>query len=248
LTVKGARKSKSSDGRIDLLALYDTDTFGVIELKNAPLTRDNIDQLKDYIACREEIYEKHKLEVECDFKDSRWIGIIVGTDLSKELEEDISSGKCLIDGDIPVCAITLRRYRGENNQVYVTANTYFKNSSRNLDKTKYSFMGNTLGKSRLVHAIVKEYITQHTGIKYSELSNVFPKSLQGSFGVFTTLENALDIFRRYRYKRHFIKEDETILLGSQEIAICSQWGIGNIKNIIQLAREKLGFDIHEVSR
>jgi hypothetical protein len=246
LSVIGGRKSKNSDGRIDLLVVYDNEYFGIIELKNTELTKDNYLQLKDYFNCRKEIYEKHKDSVNCSYEQSKWIGILVGTDIDRNLESDISSGNCTIDNMYSVGAITLKKYKGENNQIYVTANTYFKNNQRNMDKTKYRFNGSIYGKSRLVHAIVKKYISSNSEITISELDNIFPKELQGNFGVFTTLDKAINIYSRYKYKRHFINDDEVINVNGIDIAICSQWGIDNIKNIIKVARDKLNYKIDEV--
>lgn len=115
-------------------------------------------------------------------------------------------------------------------------------SSKKRDKTKYLFEGEVYGKGRLVLAIVKKFVADNKKTTFNELSEAFPKELQGSSGVFGKIEAAQAIFERTDHKRHFIKPDETIKLKGGAVAVCTEWGAGNIKRFIQAAKE-LGFEI-----
>ena len=115
------------------------------------------------------------------------------------------------------------------------------------DTTKYEFQGRTYGKGRLVLAVMTEYANQHPDITYNALQDVFPVRLQGSKGVFDTLENANEEHLRTSHKRHFLKHNETIQIADTEIAISTEWGKGNIDNFLLAARDQ-GIEISEINQ
>ncbi|MDJ0845055.1 hypothetical protein [Crocosphaera sp.] len=246
LTLKDGRKSKQTDGRIDILAVYSQETYAIIELKLGELTETHLKQLEDYLKQKNQLLKHIENRITND-QESKWIGVLVGSSIDPLLEKQIKDGY-LIHDYIPVAALTVNRYRGEDNQIYVLTETYFKNVSRNYDRTKYKFKDNIYGKNRLVLAVVKDYVENHPNIQYSELKTAFPDNLQGSkFGVILTLEEAKKIQETTGYKRHFIKDEQVINLANNlKIAVSTQWGIGNIHNFIQTAK-KLGFKIEPVS-
>jgi hypothetical protein len=112
------------------------------------------------------------------------------------------------------------------------------------DFTKYVFEGRKLGKSRLVLAVVTSFVRANDSVTFSELLAVFPRGLQGSGGVFETIEDAQEIAERTKHKRHYIKPYERLVLSDCVIAVSTQWGAGNIDNFIDVAR-KIGFKISE---
>lgn len=71
---------------------------------------------------------------------------------------------------------------------------------------------------------------------------IFPKSLQGNRGVFTTIESAQI---EGKGVRNFLKPEERINLTDCQVAVSSQWGISNICHIIKRA-EELGYTITHV--
>ncbi|QZT33063.1 hypothetical protein HUR95_12145 [Caldalkalibacillus thermarum TA2.A1] len=243
LTLKNGRKY--TDGRIDILVQYGQDTFGVVELKLGTLTSLHLEQLEDYMQQKEQLYNtyiKTKANIDVEFKDINWVGVLVGSAISAELDEKLSSGY-QIDNNIPVAALTISRYRGEDNQIYVITDTIFNNKSRNFDRTKFIYNGQKYNKGRLVLAVLKDYVEENKPVSYAELRKAFPDNLQGSSGVFVTKEKALSIFERTGYKRYYIKDDELIKLGDGSvIAVTTQWGKGNIYKFIERARE-LGITI-----
>jgi hypothetical protein len=96
------------------------------------------------------------------------------------------------------------------------------------DFTKYQYKGQELGKGRLVLEVVKNYVKNNPEITFDELIKVFPNELQGSINTIERLKDAEDRQKKSGYKRHYLNESEIIILKDGPIAVCSQWGIGNI--------------------
>jgi len=136
-------------------------------------------------------------------------------------------------------------YKSSNNQQIIfdkkLQNTNDTDEPHSNDNTRYNFMGNIYGKSRLVLAIIEDYIQHHNDCTLENLKTIFPKKLQGALGVIDTFESANEIYKRTKHKRHFLNNKITLRSG-QEIVVCTQWGIGNINEFINKAKE-LGFDI-----
>lgn len=109
------------------------------------------------------------------------------------------------------------------------------------DLTKYLYKETKYGKSRLVLAIVKDYVNSHQGIGFDELRKVFPNRIQGSMNVFTTLDES----KKIKGIRHFQNTDDVIHLSDSSIAVCNQWGLKNITAFINHVRE-LGYDVQSV--
>jgi hypothetical protein len=239
LPVKRGRKN--SDGRIDLLAKYNDNRLGIIELKNDKIIMDHYNQLNQYFVQKDQIIKKHN-DIFDNPKKIEWIGILVGTDVDEEVSKGIFQKKLYIQNKIPLLVITLNRYKGNNGQVYIIANT-FGSVGIIRDHTKYRFNGVDYGKSRLVLAVVREYVNTHPNCSKNDLENVFEKKLQGSYGVIEDFDKAKEIGQKI--PRHFINDDEMIILNNgQKIAVSNEWNIKNIKNFIIKAK-KLNFKIND---
>ena len=114
----------------------------------------------------------------------------------------------------------------------------FVKSSR--DKTQYQFLENTYNKRQLVLAIVTHYIKNNPDVTLNKLCQTFPDEIN-SYGVIAPLEKAKEKERRY-----FLNEEELLKTeDGQTIAVCNQWGIGNIGFILEIAK-KLGYQINEL--
>ena len=146
---------------------------------------------------------------------------------------------------------------GEDDKDLATSNNVsnevVKNGESDLsfDTSKYSIDGQEwLGKGRLVLAVIKKYVKDNPGVSYGQLTNAFPPSVRGlkrttRWGCFVPSREARELYVNTGIKRHFLKEDELIVLANgEEIAVSSQWGIGNIGPFLARARE-LGFKILE---
>jgi len=223
-----------SNGRIDLLALYNQETLGIIELKLGELNQSHLKQLEDYFNSKSEVLEAHPEYKKIE--DLKWIGVLVGNNITSDLERKISDG-CLIEGSIPVAALTIKRYRGNDNNIYVVTNTYFKNLSRNFDRTQYLFNGKQYGKGRLVLAVLKHHLIVNEDYSYQKLEKDFPRELQGSQGVFAQLDKAMEIRDRTGYKRHFLDIDDLLEVENVKIAVSKEWGKKNIENFLKRCKE-----------
>lgn len=110
------------------------------------------------------------------------------------------------------------------------------------DKTKYIIDGRTYLKNRLVLEVVKKYVSDHAGIVFDELRDVFYDKLQGSFGVIRK-KSDIEYQRQIRY---FYKDQDTITLADgTEVVVSNQWGKDNIKAFVILAKS-LGYEIQEI--
>ena len=75
----------------------------------------------------------------------------------------------------------------------------------------------------------------------AKLSQIFPKKLQGSNGVLNVFGELKDYQKEGRF---YIKDEEVIQLkNGEQIAVCSQWGKGNLDNFIEHITQKLGYEI-----
>ena len=240
IPIPDGRPSRGGDGRIDLIAEYGGSTCGVIELKLGQLTDGHMRQLEDYMANTEAL--KNLVQQYSDLEEVKFVGVLVGTEISADLRQKIDSGY-MINNSIPLAALTLSRYRGGDSNIYVITDTYFHNVSRQFDRTQYRFNGHVVGKSRLVVAVLKRHVENNADITFSQLEKSFPKGLQGSYGCFDSVSEAENIYGGGR-KRHFLKPQELIQLTDERIAVCTQWGIGNIGPFIERAVE-LGYMITE---
>jgi len=237
LTLKQGRKSKDTDGRIDILATYSQEYIAVIELKLGQLDEVHLSQIEDYLVERAQITQQYPKILSIELAPiPKWIGILVGTTISSELASKLRQGYITASG-IPVAALTVQRFRGSDGSILVTTDTYFNPPTVSKDASKYKFDGQVFGKGRLVLAIVKRYVETHPETTFAELQQAFPKHCQGSLGVVATVEQANEIYTTTARKRHFLDPEDVIQLPDSTVAISSQWGIGNIDHFIKQARE-----------
>jgi hypothetical protein len=235
LTLKQGRKSKNTDGRIDILATYSQEYIAVVELKIGQLDSIHLEQLEDYLQQKQQILEQYPDILDKELTPfPKWIGVLVGTNIDSELALKLRLGYTTQSG-IQIAALTVQRFRGTDSSIYVTTDTYFNSSILKRDTSKYKFDGAIYVKRRLVLAVIKKYVESNPEISFAELEKAFPQSCQGPAGIFTTIEKANKIHTDTDHKRHFLNADELIKLSDSTIAISSQWGIGNINRFIQQA-------------
>jgi hypothetical protein len=112
------------------------------------------------------------------------------------------------------------------------------------DTTKFILDGKKYGKNRLVLAIIKKYVAMNPDISAEKLLLTFDRSLQGSLGVVRTLEDVKENCSDYK-TRFFTAPDEIIHTSSKDCVVCTQWGIGNIGNIV-IRAEQLGIQVQVI--
>lgn len=118
------------------------------------------------------------------------------------------------------------------------------NETKGNDDTKYKFNGSEpLGKSDLGISIIKQYLKEHSEMKYSEIKETFPDSMLGKklklIGLIVTrqeIENAAESYKQKAYgfykKRKFYSSDGV------EFYVSNWWNITNIDSIIKFAKEQ----------
>lgn len=245
---KGGQKNR--DGRIDIFAKYSSDTYAIAELKIGEINEESLLQLQSYLIQREQLKDYIKNDTEEDdptlnINNLKWVGVLVGRHISRDLSDKLLNGyEFDINGvKIPIAAITINRFRNRNtSEIYVVSDTYFKFSNSNRDYSKYIFKNKEYNKGQLVNAVIKDYVQNNLDLTYSALERLFPKSIRGNSGVFTTSEIANDIYNRTGHKRHKIQPEELINLSDSTIATSTQWNSYNIQQFISAAN-KLGANI-----
>lgn len=229
---------RNNDGRIDILAKYGEEYIAIIELKKGMLTEQHLHQLEDYLNEKDQILNKFPNIWDYSIGDNpKWIGVMVGETIDPDLMIKIRKGY-YFNNEIPIAALTLNRYRGKDDNVYVVTDTYFVEKVTGRDFTKYEFKDITYSKNRLVLAIIKDYVSKNPDISFSGLEKIFPQTLQGR-ETFTTET----IAKNKRDRRNFIKPEELIILSDTVIAVSTQWGKGNIERFIKHVTKELKYKI-----
>lgn len=249
LTLKEGRKSTETNGRIDILASYSQEYLAIIELKLGQLEETHLSQLEDYLQSeyKKDLVTKYADLIEDSLSNCpKWLGILVGASINPELAKKINNGYQFnkTNENIPIAALTIQRYRGNDGQIYIVTEPFFNNNQPKKDTTKYEFNGLELGKSRLVVEVIKSHVANHQEINFNQLAYNFPLNLQGKLGTFATIESANEIYSSTGHKRHYIKPEEQLKLADCVIAVSNQWGIGNINGFIDTAK-KLGYKISQ---
>jgi len=247
LALKQGRKSKDTDGRIDILATYSQEYIAIVEIKLGQLEESHLEQLEDYLATgRAQILHQYPDILDADLISTpKWIGVLIGSSIEAEMASQLVNGYSTTSG-IQIAALTIQRFRSKEGNVYVTTDTYFSGKASSKDTSKYAFNGVKFGKGRLVLEVIKQYIKSHPKTSYLELEKKFPQSCQGARGVFATAEIANEKYSTSGRKRHFLEPQELIELSDCTIAVSSQWGIKNIGEFIELAKQE-GFLIDEAN-
>ena len=153
LTLKEGRKSKDTDGRIDILATYSQEYIAVIELKLGQLEKPHLKQLEDYLNKKEQIESLYPNILDKEVSPTpKWIGVLVGSSIEPELATKIKNGY-LTDTKVQIAALIIQRFRGEDSSVYVMTDTYFNKGNSTKDASKYLFGGESLFLRKLVLGI-----------------------------------------------------------------------------------------------
>lgn len=116
-------------------------------------------------------------------------------------------------------------------------------ASSSKDKTRYQFLEKIYNKRQLVLAVVTHYLQTHPHTALDELRYVFPDEIHSSYGVVAPLEKTGE---KGGAKRYFLNEEQLLKTGDgHTVAVCSQWGIGNISPILEIAKNQ-GYQIEKL--
>lgn len=230
---------KTSDGRIDILAKYSGEYIGIVEIKVREINDDSLTQLQDYLNQKEQVIIENP-DYWTESHPPKWIGVLIGTDISNSLRDKLSQGYEYLG--IPIAGMTLKRFKSSNNEIFVISDTFFKFKYLSKDYSKFIFNQKEFNKGRLVNAVIKYYVENNPNMTFAELKNKFPDYIQGSFGIFDTIENADSIYQRTGHKRHYIKPEEEINLLDANIATSTEWNPYNMKEFLNQVN-KLGIKV-----
>jgi hypothetical protein len=238
IALKEGRKSVERDGRIDILARYGADYLGIVELKLDELRIEHLEQLEDYLGQTPQILQKYPEYWSETDRKPKWIGILAGKSAERELIEKIRAGY-KFNGEIPIGIITLNRFRyRQSNEIIVVSDSFFNFKYSSKDYSTFRFNNSEYNKTRLPLAVLKQYVSQNPTITFAKLESLFPRSLQNpSWGVFSTIGKAEEIQLETGYRRFHMKAEDLIELADSTIAVCSNWGVGNIPKFIEKAKE-----------
>ncbi|MDP8033620.1 hypothetical protein QJU43_04470 [Pasteurella atlantica] len=237
IALKKGRRNR--DGRIDILASYGAEYLSIVELKLNEINIESLKQLEDYLDERKQILEIG--EYWENNQEPKWIGVLVGTSISEELQIKLRNGYKYND-EIPIAGIVLSRYRSEDNNIFVISDTYFSFNYSTKDYSRFIFKSKILNKAQLVNEVVKAYVEDNPNVTFAELKSVFPDKYQKNYGIFDKYAKAYNIYSESGYKRYYIKDVQTINLIDEKIATCNQWNSHSIASFIKLAKE-LGYSI-----
>ena len=197
----------NKNGRIDILAKYSDKLAAIIELKKGLIDIEAYNQLKDYLENKNNITDER-------VKNCKFIGVLVGTQIAKEVEDLLSNEKR--NSNLPSAAIILNRYKNQQtNQFFITAEHYGRITER--DTSTYWFNGDNYNKRNLILAIVKYIHLNEQKISFENLKNMFSDKLLNK-----TIKKFEEISESTRNK-YFIN-DELKLFDGTKIVVCSDWG------------------------
>ena len=233
---------QNGDGRIDILVKYSGEYLGIVEIKKDEINEDSLRQLEEYINQKDQILQ-HSNEYWTENVNPKWVGVLVGTEISSDLRDKLNNGYEY--NGVQIAGLTIKRFRGSLNEIFVISDTYFKFKYLSKDYSRFTFNGQDYNKGKLVNAVIRHYIENNPTTTYAELKQKFPNPIQGAFGVFDTKASAEDISQRSGHKRHHINPDEEIKLINETICTCTQWNPENIKKIIRQS-DTLGLKVEIV--
>ena len=232
---------RDRNGRIDLLASYGGEYLAIVELKLNEINEISLKQLEGYLDQKEQILQIGNKDYWDEEVAPKWVGVLIGNSINPLLQSKLANGYKY--KDVPIAGMTIKRFRNDQNDIFVVSDTFFAYKYSKKDYSKFSFKGITYNKGRLVNAVIRDYVDQNPNVSFSELQKIFPKDTQGTFGVFTTIKDASETFSRLGHKRHYIKPEELIKLKDAEISTCTQWNPINIDKFMTVAKRN-GMIIH----
>ena len=220
-------------GRMDITAIYDGTTIGIIELKNVELTIDHLNQLTNYFTLTDELAERFR-GLSIDSSMERF-GLLVGPSISCELENKIKQGGILSNGTIS--AMILQRFRDDENGSYIFNRVINANLGRVI--VYYTFNGSRYGVGRLVHAVIKKYVIDNPEVTLERLQTIFPRSLHGNYEIVVDESKPTERFNVIYFYR---EKDKITLQDGRKICVTRQWGNPIIGGFLGKAKE-LGYEI-----
>ena len=217
------------------------------------------DRIKDY--CLEQYKEIHSNNILDDFEtkleenDNEALRSILLDYFVKNKKCDRSAVTKFLDAhSFHVSSST--EYRQENivsEEVAINPSTRYvlqkqgRNHVKKRDTTKYSLNGGAsyFGKGRFVREVVAAYLSANPNITFSQLEQLFPDDLQGSYGVVRSLD---DLYKSAHdpkdLKTRYVMDEDKILYTKDGVrfVVSNQWGSYNFPHILELL-DKWGWNV-----
>ncbi len=184
--------------------------------------------------------------------------ILVSSDFSKELTTSVM---WLNERDLNIKCIRLTPYKyngtllidvqqiiplpeAESYQIKIKQQSEERRESIKTakDHTKYIFQNKEYNKRKLVLAVIRTWVNENRPMHFSALIEAFPQSIRAG-KLFSSLDEAKEIYERQKIMRHFMNDDEIIAFpDGEQYVISNQWGKGNIDSFI-INAQNLGYNI-----
>ena len=245
-------KKGGKNFRPDMIVAFGSGQIGIVELKKGIINTKALEQLRTYLDNSDGLAENPSLKKyqdeegneDVDLRSKRlYVGVLVGSQIDESVKSELEKQR----KRIRIYGVSLKRYTIDDHDTFLISEVCGRKIR---DTTKYQINGGSVfyGKSRFVLEIIRRYANMKQAITFSDLKEAFPDSLRGvkksMWGCFVKKSEAERLKNKSGYSRHFLEEDEIIHIADADIAVSSQWGIGNIKAFVMNA-EKLGFKIDE---
>lgn len=109
------------------------------------------------------------------------------------------------------------------------------------DTTKYALDGKSemFGKGKFVREIVARFVENNPTLTYNQLKQIFPDKMQGSYGVLRSLdelENSTHDKKDLLFRYAMEEDKQLISSDGVRFVVCTQWGIYNFGNILDLLK------------
>ena len=216
----------------DLIAKYD-ELLALIKVKTKKIDLEAFQQLKEHL---------QNPEIEMLKRENRAMehfGILVGPSIEEEALYLMSLNN-KVSNTAKIYVILINQFKTNHNQSFTLSNVILGPKPENYF-TNYIFKGSLYGKSKLVHAVVEDYINHNPTCSVSELNKIFPKELHGSLNI---VKNLGEIEEKEQIS-YFIKNP--ISIKNTQIVVAREWNNKNIKNFIKFATKILDYTISSKS-
>ena len=114
------------------------------------------------------------------------------------------------------------------------------------DFSKYAFLGQTYGKSRLVLAVVKKYVEDYHPKTFDELEAAFPSNIQGRLGIVRRIGDVSDKYKGIGGVKRYFVGDVIELASGEQVIVCTQFGASNTEKFVEHAVNELGYSIEKI--
>ena len=106
-------------------------------------------------------------------------------------------------------------------------------SNNKKDYTKFKFDGVELSKARYIHAIIKSFAEQNPDMSLDEFKKKVPQSTEFRKNIWVLRKDAENILKSTGTKRHYLKNDECVVLSDATLCISNGQSLTQVQNWIQ---------------